>query len=609
MSLLAALSASLTGLDAAQRNVQLSAHNAANVHTDGYSRKSIAQSQLVIDGIGMGVDASEVRRLADDHLNRELRTEQGALAYSRAIADVHDRLQLELFGRSGDDAHGVSAKIAELAGAFESYANNSDSTAARIASVAAVDDFAEAVDSAGRTIQELRAEIDARIAETVRSINADLAALHDINVEVAAGGATPDLLDQRDRLLESLAGKIDITVAQLDRGAIAVYARGGTALVEFSAKQLYYQPAATVSASTVFGSIAVYEVRDLDPDTGEPEPGAVGIELVSGGVQPTTELRSGRLAGLLQARDHLLPTLASQYDELAELARFALNAAHNEAWPSPPPASLTGTRENAATAFDAATRSGAAYAVVVNRTTGATEATIDLDLSLGAAGLVSALNASLTAWGGSAAFDADGKLVVQVDDDYGLAFAAGDGVVTETDTEGRTRNYGFAHFFGLNDLLVRSPDRATALSLAPALANSSARLGHARVDVDTSTLPAVGTLGGVGDNRGALDLGSALEAPYTTLTQGQIPGRAVGFRTYATDIVAVAAQAAAAAERAVADRSVMVEDLEARRSAISGVSLDEELARLALHQQSYAASARILAIVDELFDVLLQSVQ
>jgi flagellar hook-associated protein 1 FlgK len=603
VSLLAALSASLSGLDAARRNVQLAAHNAANVHTDGYSRKKLDQTQRVVDGQGMGVDASAVQRMADDYLSRELRLQKGALSSDQVIADMHDRLQTVLFGPPGQDGYGVPQKLAALAAALESFANQPDTVTARTTALAAITDFASAVDSAGRLIQSLRKEVDERIAELVGSANRDLLALHALNLEVARGGVTPDLLDQRDRLLDSLAEKIEISVAQLDRGTIAVYARGGVALVEYGAKQLVYTPAASVAADTVFGPISVYETSHLDPTSGKPKPGTSGVVLVEGGQVADTPIRSGRLAGLLKLRDHILPNLAGQYDELAELARFALNAAHNEAWPVPPPQQLVGTRANAASSFDAASRSGTAYAAVVDRASGATVATIALDLTQNASDLLTALNAGLGGYG-TAAFDSSGALSISLADGYGIALTSANATITETDSEGRSRSYGFAHYFGLNDLLVRSPARASELALAPALAAESWRLGQARVDVAGS--PPVATLGGVGDHRGALGLGAALTTAYATITRGGLDGRPVDVRTYAADIAAVAARAAADAARAADNRGVLVDDLAARRSAVSGVSLDEELARLTLYQQSYAASARILAVVDEMLSELMQ---
>ena len=45
--------------------------------------------------------------------------------------------------------------------------------------------------------------------------------------------------------------------------------------------------------------------------------------------------------------------------------------------------------------------------------------------------------------------------------------------------------------------------------------------------------------------------------------------------------------------------------LEYRAAAVSGVNLDEEMARMVQLQQAYSAAARMIAVTDELFDELL----
>jgi flagellar hook-associated protein 1 FlgK len=41
-------------------------------------------------------------------------------------------------------------------------------------------------------------------------------------------------------------------------------------------------------------------------------------------------------------------------------------------------------------------------------------------------------------------------------------------------------------------------------------------------------------------------------------------------------------------------------------SSVSGVNLDEELTHMMTYQQSYAAGARLMSVVGQLFDTLLQ---
>ena len=89
------------------------------------------------------------------------------------------------------------------------------------------------------------------------------------------------------------------------------------------------------------------------------------------------------------------------------------------------------------------------------------------------------------------------------------------------------------------------------------------------------------------------------------MARGALPGGPFRLADYAAELVAVHAVAAERAGDAAASSRALAEDLAARRSAVSGVSLDEELSRLILFQEAYSVSARVLAITDQLFDELL----
>ena len=49
-----------------------------------------------------------------------------------------------------------------------------------------------------------------------------------------------------------------------------------------------------------------------------------------------------------------------------------------------------------------------------------------------------------------------------------------------------------------------------------------------------------------------------------------------------------------------------LQEAQSRMASNSGVSLDEELTNLTTYQQAYAAGARLLSVVDKLYDTLLQ---
>jgi flagellar hook-associated protein 1 FlgK len=54
--------------------------------------------------------------------------------------------------------------------------------------------------------------------------------------------------------------------------------------------------------------------------------------------------------------------------------------------------------------------------------------------------------------------------------------------------------------------------------------------------------------------------------------------------------------------------TAIADNLEQDRTAVAGVNLDEEAARLLQYQQAYQASAKMLSIAQNIFDSLMQSV-
>ena len=622
MSLGAVLANALSGLNVAQNALTVTSNNVANVNTAGYSRQVAQQETVVIDGRGAGARSAATTRMVDQLLNVRVREQQARVGQSGVVASVHEQIQDRLFGAPADAARGLGNLIARAATAAEMLAGSPDQIAYAQGLVAAAGELAAGLEAAQAEVQTLRRELDGRIARTVSGINGALTELDQVNAAIARTGAGPALLDRRDALLSELAGKLDLAVGFRENGTATLYTTAGEPLLDTSLRQLVYAPAAAVGAATGFGAIRSFPADEIDPGTGAPKAGAVGRVLVSGGVRAaltpelladgtpdaaqlvSSSLRGGELQGLLEARDQLLPRLGDQMAELADAARFALNAAHNAANAHPPPQTLSGTRTDSA-AFATATRSGTAYLAVVDRGTGDVAQTIAVDV--GAAGDAAALAAQLTAGLGglgTATLTADGRLEITAAGGYALALAEGDSAITATDAAGHARAHGLGHFFGLNDLLVADAAGSDGLRVRDDIAADTSRLSRSRLDVQVGP-PLTSGLGGAGDNRGAQALAAAFVAETATVARGELPAGSHRLADYAAEIVALQAGAAARAASASANDQALAEDLSARQAATAGVNLDEELSRLVLYQEAYSVSARLIAITDQLFDELL----
>jgi flagellar hook-associated protein 1 len=523
----------------------------------------------------------------------------------------------------------LAARVSELGAAIEAFANQPESATLALQVIQRASELSATFGQLAGQVQVLRGQADQDIGQAVAEINAELQAIHDLNAEIERlahlGQDGPELLDRRDALIKSLAEKIDIGTFVQENGRIAIYTAGGETLLDALPRVLAYSPAATVAHDTTFGRIAIFREDQIDPATGQPLDPTNGVQLVSSGVRAsltpelqndaipdavqliTSRLRGGRLQGLLEVRDLALPELDDQIQELADNVRFVLNAAHNDGTPWPPPAQLTGSRTDLA-AFAGATRSGLATIAVVDRTTGATVLAFQIDVAAAAdeATLAAQIDGALGGLG-SAAIGPNGHLEITLaDPSQGLALAEGDSRITITDAAGRDRDYGFAHYFGLNDLVVLNGNRPSTLAVRPDIASDPARLSSARLEVQTG--PLLATLGGRGDNRAALALAAAFGAEHDFLARGGLPARPATLAAYAGDLIAQAAMRAQHAADAEESDRALADALEFRAAAVSGVNLDEEMARMIELQQAYSVAARIISVTDELFDELLGTV-
>ncbi|HMR31630.1 MAG TPA: flagellar hook-associated protein FlgK [Geminicoccaceae bacterium] len=622
MSLSATLSNALSGLEVAQRALAVTANNVANAGTTGYSRKQVVQETVVVGGQGLGVRAADVSRVVDEYLEAELKQQSGQLGRDQALSDALARVQDTVFGGAADADRGIASAIETVSTALEAFAASSESSTARLSAVAATEDLLDRIDAGAEAIQTIRRDLDSEIGRTVRTINDDLRSLDDINDDIARAGATAELLDQRDALIGRIAENIDLTVLEKDDGTVSLYTAGGVALLEDEPRAVVYTPASAVGEATTFGSIAVYRQSQIDPATGKPLPGEVGGVLVSAGVRASlsaelrtdsisdadqlivSRLTSGRLQGLIEARDRALPEIVDQLGELASLVEHAFNAAHNDAAAYPPPSVLQGSRTDL-TSYDGSANAGTAYLAVVDRSGGSTAAVVAVDVTaVTPADIVAQINAGLGSLG-TASIGSDGALrIVLADASQGIAISEGDSSIVATDTAGRTRDYGFSHYFGLNDLIVADGASVTDLAIRGDIAADTSLLSSAKLDVAIGP-PLSATLGGVGDRRGAQALADALETPQATIARGSLAAGSSTIAGYAADLVANAAATAARAETRATAQAALVDDLTYRSAAVSGVNVDEELARLVTYQQAYTVAARLISITDELFGELL----
>lgn len=89
---------------------------------------------------------------------------------------------------------------------------------------------------------------------------------------------------------------------------------------------------------------------------------------------------------------------------------------------------------------------------------------------------------------------------------------------------------------------------------------------------------------------------------------GGLGGATMTFAEYTAKIISYAAEKAKSNEASADYQQALSESLRNKADTISGVNLDEEMAQLIVYEQAYAAAARVVTVIQSMFDSLSQAI-
>ncbi|MGF1641367.1 MAG: flagellar hook-associated protein FlgK [Rhodospirillales bacterium] len=469
-----ALRTAHSGLLANQAALDAVARNVANVNTPGYSRKIVNLENHVLAGDGVGVRVGELSRRIDEGLLRSVRIEAGTLSALGVRRDFHGRIQ-DLFGTPESNT-ALSHTVARFQASLESLALAPQGGLEQKEAVRRGGDIALQLNALDTGIQDLRREADVGVGRTVQEINEQLSRIADLNTRIlhneASGRGTTDLRDERDTAVDRLAELIDIRVFQRGDGDLVVHTAGGVTLLDKVATTLTHVSAANVAATTTHAEGDFAGIFVGDPERGNDITGVI---------------RSGRLAGLIDLRDRVLPDLQSAVDELAAEIRDVVNRVHNRGVAFPGLQRTTGSRIFVAPSLQTISLAGgdvtlALFDAAGNQAAATTLETVMQSAAFGSGAqpaggpwTIDEVATSIEDWlrsngaaAAAVAVDADGRLAIELHSpSLGLAFrdqtatapgsTAADAVIRfDADGDGAADESvaGFSSFFGLNDFFV-----------------------------------------------------------------------------------------------------------------------------------------------------------
>jgi flagellar hook-associated protein FlgK len=565
MSLDAALNAAISGLRVNQAHVQLVSANVAHANDPAYTKKTLLREAANLgEGQVGGVQIAGFAAAISTALQRQFVAFTSANGLTSTQQEYLGRIQT-LLGASSDTA-ALPQLFNQFTAAWQSLQSQPESAAARHQVIALGDQLAAEVRRLSAGIDQIDADIRRDLDASTDELNDKLVKVFELNLRIKAsdpnGAERLELIDQRDAIVREIANLVDVRSVERENGAIALFTPAGLSLLD--------------------GAPARF---DFD---------GTNIISVGSGAPVNGLLREGKIKALLNLRyDGTAAGQPASADPASEVIR-----------------KLRSQLDMVVSAFTTTTGTPATFAAAYNNASGSLRISASHTVTVQA-----------------------GPATPQM----GTVFLTGslaEGDVFEITIKGKTYSYTATQ----ND---------TSLDQ---VAQKLAALINADSTLDVTAINGVASLQLVGDsNDMAFSVVSTVNGQLPELTQGfftntdrytfsvngaLLAGTQQLKRNSAADVVTALNSndrnfiavglaltnvsykglmsgiigASSSNAKIVGDNAKLNADTlqmtEQRYRQETGVNLDEELANLQLLQNAYAASARLMTVIQTLFDTL-----
>jgi flagellar hook-associated protein 1 FlgK len=615
----------MAGLRANQAAMSLVSSNVANAETPGYVRKSTDQVTTNTGSTGSGVNINGINRELDQYIQAQLRTETSGASYASLRSDFLQQLQ-GLYGNP-DSTGTLESNFNKLTSAVQALSTSPDSQSARIGVINAAQALTAQLNSMSNGIQTLRGAAETGLNDSVNTANTLMKQIANINNKLQSnplGGtstdaATASLLDQRDQYINQLSQLMDIRVTTNPANQVTIFTGSGVQLVGNEAATLSFNPQGTVTPSTLY-----------NPNTAQSALGSIRVAYSNGGsIDLTGAIKSGKMAAYIELRDTTLVGAQNQLDQFAGSLSSALSDKTTPGTvitPAPAPQAgfdLDTTAMKSGnvihlTYTDTATNTQRSISIMRvddpsvlplqnTATADPNDTVVGVDFS-GASGTVAsqlnaALNASNLFFSGTSpnlrvlnnanfsTVDAasvtttvtsltGGSSEVPLFTDNGSPYsgainAAGNQIV------------GLAQRLTVNNGLVADPSRLVIYSTSPLTASGDST----RADFITKQLTST----------------NYLYSPQAGVGSASAPFKGT-LLSYMQQFTSQQGAAADTAAQLADGQNVVLNTLQQKFTASSGVNIDEEMAHLLSLQNAYAANARVMSTINQMYQSLMQAI-
>ena len=616
MGLSSSLATVMSGLRSSQAALSIISSNVANANTAGYVAQSANQIEVASGGFGATVETTGVNRQLDLFVQGQLRTETSGSGYATQISNILSQLQ-NVYGTPGGNAT-LETSLNNFTTALQSLSNNPGNSSAQAVALQAAQSLAVQLNTTTQGIQSLRTNVEQDIGNSATQANNDLNQIAQLNTQLQGLPPTDPqaatLMDQRDNAINDLSKLVDVRVVTDTSNQANIFTTTGVQLVGANlASQFNFASPGVLSATTLYNANpAKNGVGTLSVHL----PNGANIDVVANNV-----VSSGQIAADLKLRDETLPQAQTQVDQLAATLASSLSDLTTAGTAiAGPPAGFSASTSNVLpgnsinlTYTDAANVQHQVSIINVTDPTAlplqnaanANPLRVGVDFTQPMGNVVSQLNGALAGTGlqftnsgstlnilgtSSATVNAASTTTTVQSLTSGgpqlPLFTDGGALYTGQITGSGLQMTGLAGRIQVNAAVVANPSALSVYSTSPPTAAGDntrsdflfSQLTSARFNVS----PATG-------------LGSAAQ-PFNGTVMN-----------YLQQFVSQQGNAATFATQLQQGQSVVVSTLQQKFDSTSKVNIDTEMSNLIQVQNTYAANAHIMSVVQSMMQTLLQA--
>lgn len=293
-------------LSQTQTAMGVTANNLANQTVDGYTRQNVnLKTNISITNgqylLGTGAYISSIDRVRTGFYDKQYRDNLGVYTNAETLSTGLGKIETFLGSLDGDT--GLKTSLNSFYNALEELSKNPEKSGIKQVVKDTANNVVQSFNLISNNFKTLKEQYISFTQNKVDNINKTIKNLQIINDEIgrlSAMGQTPnDLLDERDRLIDSLSADMDITVQEGKHNKVSIISNGH------------------VLVQDAYSSFLSY---DLNVD------GSISIKYEDG---QEFQSKGGELSAMREIVNKAIPEYKDKIDLLAKDFINAFNAIHS----------------------------------------------------------------------------------------------------------------------------------------------------------------------------------------------------------------------------------------------------------------------------------------